>query len=314
MTHQNQQNTRISPVSPDSGPGSEKNTLSEARRGAFSDPVDPQHPPRPKRRRWLLVLAAFVIVGVGRAAWPVIDISAIAQLVEAVNTAKSQLTEMTTAKEALLGQVAKFTGTWTSLTGDAYELGEATTGVVVTAKSLASIDTELLNRRNAEQLAWPTLANVQSAYAGADPAVITKVLTAHQTRSQQWNNERAAWHDLQLILASTGDFLEDVETTASTQNGETTQGLAAQLDRQIAVASSSRDIAAMQLQVAAATEHRNAQLEHQQTLEQAWRQQQELTIRGEIQTTIQNQKAAFDANSFDSSLFTPVLPSYKQTP
>ena len=314
MTPQNHPLAPVSPIQADSGPDCEKTTRSQARRGVFSSSVDPQHPYRPKRRTWLLALAVLMIVSLARGAWPVIDVSAIAQLVEAVNTAKSQLTEMTTAKEALLGQVATFTGTWSNLTGDAYELGEAATGVVTTTKSLTSIDTELLNRRNAEQLAWPTLGDVQLAYAGAAPAVVTKVVAAHQARSQQWNNERAAWHDLQIILSSTGEFLEDVETTASTQNGETTQGLAAQLDRQIAVASSARDIAAKQLEVTATSDHRDAQIEHVEALERAWRQQQELRIRGAIQTSIQNQQAAFDRSAFDSRLFTPVLPSYNTNP
>ena len=314
MTHQNQQNTRISPVSPDSGPGSEKNTRSEARRDVFSASVDPQHPPRPKRRTWLLVLAAFVIVGVGRAAWPVIDISSVAQLVQVVQTANDTLQRVTTTRDALLGQVANFTGVWTNLTGDAYELGEQVGGVVSTARSLTDVRTGLVNRRNSEQLAWPTLSDVQLAYAGADPAVITKALTAHQSQSQKWNNERAAWHDLQIILASTGEFLDDVETTASTQNSTTDAGLSAQLDRQIAVASSARDIAASQLQMAAADKHLEVQIENQKAIERAWRQQQELRIRGEIQTSIQNHQAGFDASGFDSSLFTPVLPSYDSNP
>ncbi len=314
MTHQNQQNTRISPVSPESGPGSEKNTRSQARRGVFSVPVDPQHPPRPKRRRWLLVLAAFVIVGVGRAAWPVIDISSVAQLVQVVQTANDTLQRVTTTRDALLGQVANFTGVWTNLTGNAYKLGEQVGGVVSTARSLTDVRTGLVNRRNAEQLAWPTLADVQTSYAGADPAVVTKVLTAHQAQSQKWNNERAAWHDLQIILASTGEFLDDVETTASTQNSTTDAGLSAQLDRQIAVASSARDIAASQLQMDAADKHLEVQLENQQAMERAWRQQQELRIRGEIQTSIQNHQAGLDQAAFDSSLFTPVLPSYSSNP
>ena len=251
-----------------------------------------------------------MIVSLGNAQFPVIDISAVTQLIETVRLAQDSLTEMTTAKEALLGQVANFTGTWTNLTGQSYELGEATTGVVTTAKSLTNLDADLLNRRNAEQLAWPTLSDVQLAYAGADPAVVTKVLTAHQAQSQKWNNERAAWYDSQIMLAATGQFLADVENTRSTQNSTTDAGLSAQLDRQIAVASSARDIAARQLEVTATAEHRGAQLEHIEALDRAWRQQQELRIRSEIQTSIQNQQAAFDANAFDSSLFTPVLPSY----
>ena len=177
-----------------------------------------------------------MIAGLGNAQWPVIDISAVAQLVETVRLVQDQLTEMTTAKEALLGQVANYTGIWDDLTGDAYSLGEQTGAIVNTARSLTDIDTELLNRRNREQLAWPTLSDVQRAHAGADPAVITSVLTAHQARSQKWNDQRAAWYDMQIMLASTGQFLEEVETTASTQNSTTDPGLSAQLDRQIAVA------------------------------------------------------------------------------
>ena len=311
---------RITPVSPDSAesaPDREKNTRSEAAGGVSSDSVDPQHPqhpPRRKRRTWLLVVAALMIVSLGNAQWPVIDISAVAQLVETVRLVQDQLTEMTTAKEALLGQVANYTGIWDDLTGDAYSLGEQTGAIVNTARSLTDIDTELLNRHNREQLAWPTLSDVQRAHAGADPAVITSVLTAHQARSQKWNDQRAAWYDLQIMLASTGQFLEEVETTASTQNSTTDAGLSAQLDRQIAVASSSRDIAARQLEITASSEHRAAQLDHIEAMDRAGRQQQELNIRAEIRDAIAQQQAAFDANAFDSGLYTPVLPSYDPTP
>ena len=314
MTHENHPNAPVSPVSPDSTPDPSKSTRSEARSGDFSASVDPQHSPRRKRRTWLLVVAALMIVSLGNAQWPVIDISAVAQLVETVRLVQDQLNEVTTAKEALLGQVANFTGIWDDLTGDAYSLGEQTGAVVNTAKSLTDIRTDLLTRRNAEQLAWPSLGDVQTAYAGSDPAVVTSVLTAHQARSQQWNDKRAAWHDLQIMLASTGEFLEDVETTASTQNSTTDPGLSAQLDRQIAVASSARDIAARQLEITAASEHRSAQLDHIESLDQAWRQQQELRIRADIQTAVQNQQASFDAAAFDSGLYAPVLPSYNSNP
>ena len=116
------------------------------------------------------------------------------------------------------------------------------------------------------------------------------------------------------MLASTGEFLEEIEATASTQNSTTDSGLSAQLDRQIAVASSSRDIAAKQLGLTAAAEHRGIQLEHQQALNQAWRQQQELLIRADIQTAVQNQQSTFDAAAFDSGLYAPVLPSYDSNP
>lgn len=310
MTHPNHPNAPVPPIQADSGPGREKNTRSQARRGVFTDPVDPQHPPRPKRRTWLLVVAMLVIASLGHAQWPVIDVSAVAQLVQTVRLVQDQLTEMTTAKEALLGQVATYTGTWTNLTGQAYEVGEQVGGTINTAKSLATVEAELLNRRTAEQLAWPTSADIQTAYAGADAGVVTQVLRAHQTRSQKWNNERAAWYDSQIMLAATGQFLEDIENTASTQNTTTDAGLSAQLDRQIAVASSARDIAAKQLEMAAADNHLEVQLENQQAMEQAWRHQQELRIRAEIQTEIQNQQASFDSNSFDINLYNPVLPSY----
>ncbi len=312
MTHptQNNRNTAVSPVSPDSGPGREKNTRSQARRGVFSDQVDPQRLPRPQRRTWLLVVAVLVIASVGHAQWPVIDVSAVAQLVQTVRLVQDQLTEMTTAKEALLGQVATYTGTWTNLTGQAYEVGEQVGGVVNTAKSLTNIRADLLTRRNAEQLAWPSAADIRTAYAGAPSGAVTQVLRAHQTRSQKWNNERAAWYDSQIMLASTGEFLDEIEATASTQNTTIDTGLSAQLDRQIAVASSARDIAAKQLEMAAADKHLEVQLENQQAMEQAWRHQQELLIRAEIQAGIRNQQASFDSNSFDNSLYAPVLPSY----
>ena len=310
MTNHTNQNAALSPIPPRGGPDHDKTTRSEAVGGVFSNPVDPQHPPRRRSRTWLLVVAALLVAGLGNAQWPVIDISAVAQLVETVRLVKDQLDEVTTAKEALLGQVANFTGIWDDLTGDPYSIGEQTGALVNTAKSLTDIDTDLVNRRNTEQLAWPSLGDVQTAYGGADPAVITNVLTAHQARSQQWNDQRAAWYDMQIMLASTGQFLEQVETTASTQNSTTDAGLSAQLDRQIAVASSSRDIAAKQLGIAAAAEHRAAQLDHLRALDQAWRQRQELNIRADIRDDIAQQQAAFDANAFDSGLYTPVLPSY----
>ena len=307
---ENNPNHPVSPVAAESRPDREEITRSEARGGVFSDPVDPDHPPRRKSRGWLLAAAAFLIVGIGRAAWPVIDISAVAQLVETVRLATDSLAEMTTAKEALLGQVAQYTGIWDDLTGEAYELGETATGVVTTAKSLANVDADLLTRRNAEQLAWPSAADVQTAYAGSDAGVVQQVLRAHQARSQQWNDQRAAWYDSQIMLAATGQFLEDIEATASTQNSTTDPGLSAQLDRHIAVSSSARDIAARQLEITAAAEKRAIELEHLESLERARRQQQALRIRAEINNTIDNQQASFDDNAFDNNLYTPVLTSY----
>ena len=312
MTHPTQKNRNApgSPISPESTPDPDKNTRSQARRGVFSDSVDPDHPPRRRSRAGLLVVAALMIAGLGNAQWPVIDISAVAQLVEAVRLAQDQLDEVITSKQALLGQVANFTGIWDDLTGLPYELGEQVGGVVSTAKSLTDIRTDLVNRRNAEQLAWPSSSDVQSAYAGSDAGVVQQVLRAHQAGSQQWNEERAAWYDSQIMLAATGQFLEDIESTASTQNSTTDAGLSAQLDRQIAVSSSARDIAAKQLEMAAAAEHRGAQLEHIEALHRARQQQQALRIRAEINADIQNQQANFDDAAFDNSLYTPVLPSY----
>ena len=312
MTHpaQSNRNIPVSPVSSGSGPDPEKNTRSEARRGVFSDPVDPGHPSGRKSRRWLLALAALVLVSLGRAAWPVIDVSAVAQLVETVRLVTDQLDQVTTAKEALLGQVATYTGTWDDLTGDAYEIGEQVSGTVNTTKSLTDIDAELLRRRNAEQQAWPSSSDVQAAYAGSDAGVVTQVLRVHQAGSQKWNTERAAWYDSQIMLASTGEFLEEIEATASTQNSTTDAGLSAQLDRQIAVSSSARDIAAKQLGMAATDKHLAVQLEHQRAMDRARRQRQALRVRAEINADIRDQQANFDADAFDSSLYTPVLPSY----
>ncbi len=307
-------NPEHQPHSPDSSSirtEPEKNTLSGAAEATISDPLDPQHPPRSSRRRLgLLVVGALVLAGIGQGAWPVIDISAIAQLTQAVKLATDSLDQVTSAKQALLGQVAVLTGTWSDLTGDAYELGEQATGVVKTAKSLADIDTHLLARRNAETNAWPSNADVRTAYAGSPASVITQVLRAHQAGTSSWNAERAAWYDAQILLASTGEFLEAVETTASDQNSETTQGLGAQLDRQIAVSSAARDIAAHQLSIAAAGENRAAQLEHLEALHRARQLEQWLDVRAEINSSIDTVQASFDATGFDNSLYAPVLPSY----
>ena len=303
-------NARISPISLESAPEPAKNTRSEARRGVNSHPLDPEHPPRRKRRFWLPLLAVFVLVSVGRAAWPVIDVSAVQQLIETVRLAQDQLDRVTTTRDALLGQVANFTGVWDDLTGAAYELGEQATGTVSTVRSLADIDTHLVTRRNAENNAWPTDADVRSAYAGSPAAVITQVLRAHQAGSRQWNDQRAAWRDSQILLAATGEFLEAVETTASNQNAETDAGLSAQLDRHIAVSSAARDIAARQLEIAAAGEHRAAQLEHLEALYRARQIEQALEVRTEINTSIDTLQAGFDDDAFDDSLYAPVLPSY----
>ncbi len=310
MTQKNDLNPEISPVSPETASSPEKNTRSERARGANSAAVDPGHLPRRKRRVLLPVLAVLLLAGVGRAAWPVIDLSAVAQLVEAVRLAQDQLTEVTTAKQALLGQVANYTGVWDDLTGDAYELGEQASGVVKTAKSLADIDAHLLTRRNAETNAWPSNADVRSAYAGSPASVVTQVLRAHQAATNSWNDQRAAWYDAQILLAATGEFLEAVETTASNQNSETDAGLSAQLDRHIAVSSSARDIAAHQLSIAAAGENRAAQLEHLEAIHRARQQQKALAVRAEINSSIQTLQSGFDSTAFDDSLYAPVLPSY----
>ena len=310
MTHP-ASSERTNPVSPDStrsAPDPEKNTRSDARRGVFSDPVDPQHPPRKRRSLSLLIVMALLLIGVGQAAWPVIDISAVAQLVETVRLATDSLDQVTSAKEALLGQVAVLTGTWSDLTGSAYELGENASSLT-TEFSLTQIETGLTNRRTSEQNAWPSASDVQNAYAGEDATVIQQVLDAHQAATANREAARNAWYDSQIVIAEAGEFLNAIESTASNQNSETTQGLGAQLDRQIAVASSTRDLAARQLEVALSAEHRAARLDHQRSILEGQLRRQGLAIRTELQDSIADFEADFDAAAFDQTLYTPVLPT-----
>ena len=293
MTKKNQQNHPVSPVSADSASVGEKNTRSEARGGVFSGPVDPQHPPRPKRRRWPLVLAALVIVSLGQAAWPVIDVSAVAQLVETVRLVQEQLDEVTTARQALLGEIAALTGSWEDLTGDPFDLNDTLE------------DTDLDGSTDA-----PSANDVSDAYDDAYDDVVNQVLAAHQAATTNWDAQRAAWTDTLTVIEDASDFLEAVETTAGNQNSETTQGLAAQLDRQIAVSSSARDIAAQQLQLALSEEYRAARLERLEAVQQARRQQQALDVRVDINDSIDDLQADFDAGDFDDTLYSPVLPRY----
>jgi len=289
-------------------PGPEKKSLSEAAEATNGNAPDPQQPPHKRRRLGLLIVMALLLIGVGQAAWPVIDVSAIAQLVEVVQIANDSLDQMTSAKEALLGQVAVLTGTWSDLTGEAYELGE-NASALVTDHSLTAIEAGLNTRRTSEQSAWPTASDVQNAYAGEDATVIQQILDAHQAATANRVAERNAWYDSQIVIAEAGEFLSRIEATASSQNSETTQGLGAQLDRQIAVASSTRDIAARQLELALSAEHRAARLDHQRSLVQAQLRRQGLAIRTEIQDSIADYEANFDAAAFDQTLYTPVLPT-----
>jgi len=302
----NLENQVRSPHPPGIRTGPEKNTLSGAAEATISSAPDPQHPPRSKRRVLLPVLAGLMLVSVGRAAWPVIDISAITQLVEVVRLAQDQLDQVTDARDALFGQVATLTGFWTDLTGEAYELGENASSLT-TEFSLTQIEARLNARKTSESNAWPSASDVQNAYAGEDATVIQQVLDAHQQASAIRDAERNAWYDSQIVIAEAGEFLSAVETTASNQNGETTQGLGAQLDRQIAVASSIRDLSARQLEMMLSAEHRAARLDHQRSLAQSRLRQQGLAIRTEIQDSITDYEASFDSTSFDDSLYTPVL-------
>ena len=295
--------------SPTSGRTPDKKPRSEAAGATNNIAPDPQHPRRKPRRIGLLVVMALLLMGVGQANWPVIDISAVAQLVETVRVVKDQLDQVTTAKEALLGQVANFTGIWTNLTGEAYQLGERASSLT-TEFSLTQIEAGLNTRRTNEQNAWPTAIDVQDAYAGEDATVIQQVLDAHQTATAKREAERNAWYDSQIVIAEAGEFLSAIEATSSTQNSETTQGLGAQLDRQIAVASSTRDLTARQLELAVSAEHRAARLDHLRSLQQAQQKRRALQLRTEMQDAIADHQADFDAGAFDQSLYTPVLPSY----
>lgn len=286
--------TSISPVSPDSGHVGEKNTRSEARGGVFSSPVDPQHPPRPKRPRWPLFLAALVVVSLGRAAWPVIDVSAVAQLVETVRIVTDQLDQVTDARRALMGEIAALTGRWSDLTGDPFELNTVLDDTDITGST-----------------GLPSAADIREAYDGAPADVVTQVLAAHRAAADRWTAQRGAWNDTLGVIDDASDFLEAIEDTASNQNSETTQGLAAQLDRQIAVSSVARDIAAQQLQLALSGEYRAARLERLQAVEKARIEQQTLDVRSEINDTIDTLQAGFDADTFDRDLYAPVLPRYQ---
>ena len=290
-------------------PYPEKKPRSEAAGAANANAPDLQHPPRRRRRLSLLIVMALLLMGVGQAAWPVIDVSAVAQLIETVRLATDSLAEMTTAKQALLGQVAVLTGAWDDLTGEAYQLGEKASALV-TDHSLTAIEAGLTARRNAERLAWPTQADVRNAYAGEDAAVIQQVLDAYQAETARHTAQRNAWHDAQIVIAEAGQFLEAIETTAGNQNNETTQGMSAQLDRQIAVSSAARDIAARQLELAVSAEHRAARLEHLEVLHRANQKRRALELRIEMQDAIADHEADFDAATFNRQLYTPVLPSY----
>ena len=295
-------------------PDPETKPLSEAAGAANVNAPDPQHPPRRSHGLNLIIVAALVLIGmllmgIAQANWPVIDISAVAQLVETVRVVKDQLDQVTTAKEALLGQVANFTGIWDDLTGEAYQLGERASSLT-TEFSLTQIEAGLNTRRTNEQNAWPTAIDVQDAYAGEDATVIQQVLDAHQTATAKREAERNAWYDSQIVIAEAGEFLSAIEATSSTQNSETTQGLGAQLDRQIAVASSTRDLTARQLELAVSAEHRAARLDHLRSLQQAQQKRRALQLRTEMQDAIADHQADFDAGAFDQSLYTPVLPSY----
>ena len=311
MTSPTNQKPDVSPLSAESAPDRAETTRSEALQGVFSDPVDPQpqHPPRRKSRVWLLAAAALMIVSLGRAAWPVIDFSAVAQLVEAVRVAQDSLNEMTTSKRALLGEVAALTGIWSDLTGDAYQLGERASGLV-TDHSLRGIEADLESRRDIERLAWPTSGDIQDAYAEQPGDVIQQLLVAHQKATLQRDAEQNAWYDAQIVIAEAGQFLDAIQGTAGAQNAETTQGLSTQFDRHIAVSSASRDIAARQLELATSAEHRAARLEHLQAVERANQRRRSLAIRAEIQQALADHQANLDAAAFDESLYTPVLPEY----
>ena len=308
------ENEAHSPHPADNRPDPENKPLSEAAGATNVNTPNPQHPPRRSHGLNLIIVAALVLigmllVGIAQANWPVIDISAVAQLVETVRLATDSLDQVTSAKQALLGEIAVYTGIWDDLTGDAYQLGENASSLT-TEFSLTQIEAGLTNRRTNEQNAWPTATDVQDAYAGEDSTVIQQVLDAHQAATTNREAERNAWYDSQIVIAEAGEFLSQIESTASTQNSETTQGLGAQLDRQIAVASSTRDLAARQLELAISAEHRAARLDHQRSLAQAQQKRRALQLRTEMQDAIADHQADFDAGAFDQSLYTPVLPSY----
>ena len=290
-------------------PDPDKKSRSEATGATNGNAPDLQHPPRKRRSLSLLIVMTLLLMGVAQANWPVIDISAVAQLIEQVRVATDSLDQMTSAKQALLGEIAVYTGIWDDLTGDAYQLGENASSLT-TEFSLTQIEAGLTNRKTNEQNAWPTALDVQDAYAGEDPTVIQQVLDAHQAASLNRQAERNAWYDSQIVIAEAGEFLSEIEATASTQNSETTQGLGAQLDRQIAVTSSTRDLNARQLEVALTAEHRAARLDHQRSIAQARQKQRALQLRIEMQDARARQQADFDATAFDQNLYTPVLPSY----
>ena len=297
-----------------SGRDPEEKPLSAAAGAANGNTPDPQHPPHRSHGLNLIIVAALLLIGmllmgIAQAAFPVIDLSAVTQLIETVRLAGDSLDQMTSAKEALLGQVAVFTGVWDDLTGDAYQLGERASSLT-TEYSLTQIEAGLNTRKTNEESAWPTALDVQDAYAGEDATVIQQVLEEHQVATANREAARNAWYDSQIVIAEAGQFLSAIESTASTQNSETTQGLGAQLDRQIAVASSTRDLTARQLELALSAEHRAARLDHLTALQQAQQKRRSLQLRTEMQDAIADHQADFDAAAFDQSLYTPVLPNY----
>ena len=305
----NPSNTARSAQSPETPLDPGKKPRPQAAGATNANTPDPRHPPPRRRLSLLIVMGLLLMLGVGQAAWPVIDISAVQQLIQTVRLAQDQLDRVTTARDALLGQVANFTGIWSDLTGAAYQLGENASSLT-TQFSLTQIEAGLNTRRTNEQNAWPTASDVQNAYAGEDAALINQVLQQHQVATTNREAARNAWYDSQIVIAEAGEFLSAIEATASTQNAETTQGLGAQLDRQIAVSSSTRDLNARQFELMLSAEHRAARLDHLTAIQQAQQKRRSLQLRTEMQDAIADHQADFDAAAFDRNLYTPVLPSY----
>ena len=289
-----------------------KNSPSETAQATISDAPDPQHPPRRKRHGLsMLIVAALLLIGmlfmgIGQAAWPVIDISAVAQLIETVRLATDSLDQVTSAKEALLGQAAILTGVWSDLTGDAYQLAENASSLT-TDLSLTGIEASLATIKSNNTNAWPTATEIQNAYAGEDSTVIQQVLDAHQLSSQNRDSMLNAWYDSQIVIAETGEFLSSVETTAGNQNTEVTQGLGAQLDRQIAVASTTRDLAARQLELSLIEQHRETRINDLKTVLQGQLREQGINMKQEMNDSISDYSSTFDAQAFDNTLYTPAI-------
>lgn len=279
----------------------------------------------PRRVRLWLAAPALAAVGAlaARAAFPVIDVGSIAQLVSLLGVAQDQLDKAQEAYNAAVGATHTLTQPVAELLGDKFALVRDAAKVTGAMPTFAPngpevrrrVD-ELLNasapdwipaRRRREADALPTEAEVRATYPAAERDAAAAEFA--EFRRLQALRQVPVYAAEATILAA-AQRLDDAADALSEQADNREQGPGAYAERTIAGIGAAARIQAAQLELMIHEAHAGAAEASARTAALHRAEAERIELRAGLQTQLAAALAAFDAGALDRAMSAPVLPAY----